>query len=124
MHIQQTAETAINMSSLSEEGFSVAQDSDAYYFGAMPMFVASLGRCTFAVMADYSMRLDISADDVSIQLNWEYARSPTRISKINMEISWPSLPESRIKAVQRAAGLCTIHNTIHHCVDVSTRVTN
>lgn len=112
------------MSALTEEGLIVEQDSEAYYFGAMPMFVASLGRCTFAVLDDYSMRLDVPASNVLIQLEWAYNSKPTRISKIDMLIKWFELPDSRIKAVQRASGFCTIHNTIHDCVDVTTTVVN
>lgn len=122
MKIHLVAETRIEMSDFEEDALEISLESDAHYFGAMPMFVASLGRCTFAVLESYSMRLDVPVHNVTMALDWEYGSNPTRISDITMHIDWPELPQKRIKAVERAAHLCTIHNTISHCVDITTMV--
>lgn len=112
------------MTQLTEEDMEITLASEALYFSAMHMFVAALGRCTFAVMEDYSMRLDVDTHNISIELNWEYAAKPTRISRIDMLITWPELHDSRLKAVQRAAHLCTLHSTLHDCVEIETAVRN
>ncbi len=124
MQIHVVDQTRIEMAAFEEEGIEITQQSDALYFSAMHMFVAALGRCTFAVLEDYSMRIDAETQNVTIDLSWEYASKPTRISEIRMLIHWPELPESRIKAVQRAAHLCTLHSTLHGCVEIETIVTN
>ena len=112
----------LHLSDFEEEGFDIELENEALYFGAIPMFVASLGKCTFAVMESYSMRLDIPADTITMDLEWDYGEKPTRISNIRMQINWPQLPENRVKAVQRASHMCTIHGTIHACVDIVTKV--
>jgi len=122
MHIFVTNPTEITVSQFDQEGIEIELANESLYFGAMPMFVASLARCTFAVLESYSMRLDIDANEIQIKLIWEYAKKPTRISAIDMQILWAVLPESRLKAVSKAAHLCTIHNTINQCVDVNTSV--
>ncbi len=124
MQIHVIDQTRIRMAAFEEEGMDITLESEALYFSAMHMFVAALGRCTFAVMEDYSMRLDVDTDDISIDLSWEYASKPTRISQIRMLIHWAELPDSRLKAVQRAAHLCTLHSTLHDCVEIETLVHN
>lgn len=122
MKIHLMNDKQIEVSEFHEDSFDISLDNEALYFGAMPMFVASLARCTFAVLENYAMRLDVESDLITMRLNWDYASQPTRISEIEMRIYWAELPASRLKAVQRAAHLCTIHNTISHCVQVETRV--
>jgi uncharacterized OsmC-like protein len=114
----------MKMGDFETEGMDISLESEAMYFSAMHMFVAALGRCTFAVLEDYSMRIDAETEDITIELSWEYASKPTRISHITMLIHWSELPDSRIKAVQRAAHLCTLHSTLHGCVEIETKVRN
>lgn len=122
MNIHMIEQSKIQLSDFEDDELLVSLESEALYFGAMPMFVASLGRCTFAVLESYSMRLDLPVHDISMELSWEFGSKPTRISDIEMDISWPELPGKRVKAVERAAHLCTIHNTISQCVDIVTQV--
>lgn len=122
MKIHLINDKQIEVSEFHQDAFDISLASEALYFGAMPMFVASLARCTFAVLENYAMRLDVESDTITMLLNWDYASQPTRISEIQMLICWPDLPASRLKAVQRAAHLCTIHNTINNCVNVETVV--
>jgi len=124
MQIHVVDQTRIKMGAFEEEGMDITLESEAMYFSAMHMFVAALGRCTFAVMEDYSMRIDAETEDITIDLSWEYASQPTRISHIAMLIHWSELPDSRLKAVQRAAHLCTLHSTLHDCVEIETIVKN
>lgn len=124
MQIHVVDQTRIKMGAFEEEGMDITLESEAMYFSAMHMFVAALGRCTFAVMEDYSMRIDAETEDITIDLSWQYANQPTRISHISMLIHWSELPDSRLKAVQRAAHLCTLHSTLHDCVEIETVVKN
>jgi uncharacterized OsmC-like protein len=41
-----------------------------------------------------------------------------------MEVSldWPSLPAERREAARRAAGLCTIHRTLHAPPEITTAI--
>jgi uncharacterized OsmC-like protein len=116
------AETELHLSDFEGDELIFTQESEALYYGAIAMFVTSLGRCTYAVLSNYAMRLDLDPDNITIKLNWDFAYEPTVISEIDMQITWPELPDSRRKAVERAAHLCTVHNTIKECVEITTRV--
>jgi uncharacterized OsmC-like protein len=91
---------------------------------ALAMFVASLGRCTFAVLDHYALRMEVEIENIVTNMTWEFSTDPTRFKVINMDIYWPELPEKRLKSVQRAAHKCTIHTTIKECVEINTRVFN
>ncbi len=122
MRLQLNNETELEIDQFEQDGFDIHLKNEGLYFGAMPLFVTSLARCTFAVLESYSMRLNVEAKEIQMKLVWQYAKKPTRISTIEMQILWKSLPESRLRAVEKAAHLCTIHNTIHNCVDITTSV--
>lgn len=122
MKIHLAAETEQYLSEFEEDGFDLTLESEALYYGAIAMFVTSLGKCTYAVLNSYAMRLNVVPDNIETQLNWAFEFDPTVISKIEMKISWPELPESRKKAVARAAHKCTIHATIKSCVEITVSV--
>ena len=122
MKVHLAAETEQYISEFEEDGFELTLENEALYYGAIAMFVTSLGKCTYAVLNSYAMRLDITPDNITTQLNWDFDYDPTVISKIDMKITWPELPDSRKKAVARAAHKCTIHTTIKNCVDITVSV--
>lgn len=124
MKIHIPAERHLQLSDFDADGFDITSANPALYLSALSMFVASLGRCTFAVLAVFGDRHDIDPDDISMEMRWEFAENPTRFSKIVMDIHWPGLPDKRLKVAQRMAQHCTIHNTIHECVEIVTEVDN
>jgi len=91
-------------------------------FSALQMFVASLGRCTFAVIDHYALRMDVPIENIVTHLEWEFDSEPTRFKTINMKIYWPEVPEKRLASVERAAHKCAISNTIKDCVDINVDV--
>lgn len=91
-------------------------------FHAMQMFGTSLGLCTASVLATYGEHFDAGMDDLIVEVDWDYADDPYRVDDIDMEIQWPSLPDSRRQAAERAARQCTIHNTLHHDPTIETKV--
>lgn len=124
MHIHQLSPTELVLSDQHRADLNVTQESSAITFNALNMFVASLGRCTFAVLRHYGMRLDVPVKNITTHMVWTQEGSkPARIATINLHIHWPELPEKRLASVERATKMCTIHNTIHECVAITTRVT-
>ena len=91
-------------------------------FSALQMFVASLGRCTFAVIDHYALRMDVPIENIVSHLKWEFDSEPTRFKTIWMKIYWPEVPEKRLASVERAAHKCAISNTIRDCVDIQVEV--
>lgn len=125
MEIRLHGESDLTLANFDEPEFEVTVDDGVHaHFSALPMFAASLGLCTASVVETYAERFDVTADDLEIRIDWEYAEAPYRVADIDMGITWPSLPESRRAAVERAAESCTIHNTLEHPPEVATRVTD
>ncbi len=122
MNIHLQAPTRFTISDFEDEELNIQTDSPALYFSALTMWVAALARCTYAVLEVYGHRFGTDSQSVQITMEWEYAEQPTRFRKIVMDIHWPTLPEKRRRAVERAAQHCTIHNTIHDCVEIVTTV--
>ncbi|MCK5727549.1 MAG: OsmC family protein [Thiotrichaceae bacterium] len=124
MNVHLVNQTEVLLSNMHEDGFEQSQENEALYYGAIAMWVTSLGRCTFAVLDHYALRLELEPDDITVTLQWEFDHDPTTIKQIDMHIQWPELPENRLKAVQRASHKCTIHNTIKDCVKIVVTVGN
>lgn len=124
MKVHLAEQTELHLSDMGEDAFEQTLEKEGLYYGAIAMWVTSLGRCTFAVLDNYALRLELESDEITMQLNWEFSHDPTTIKTINLQIKWPNLPENRMKAVQRASHKCTIHNTIKDCVDITVTVEN
>lgn len=122
MNIHLISPTELTIEDMDDEEFHVTSANPVLYFNALSMWVASLSRCTFSVLAVYGDRFDVDPDTIVMTMRWDFLEEPTRFKQIEMDIYWPALSPKRLKAVQRVAQHCTIHNTIHDCVDVATTV--
>jgi uncharacterized OsmC-like protein len=122
MQIALKGESDILLRSFEEPDFEIEIDADDehVHFSALPMFAASLGLCTASVLGEYARQLEISVEELEVRVRWSYDEDPFRVDSIDMEISWPELPESRRKAAERAAAQCTIHNTLEHPPEIQT----
>lgn len=110
------------VSNLDGEGFNVSGEKPVFELTALATFVLSLARCTFSVLWVYGGRKDVDPDTIEMTMSWEFEHDPTRFKKIMMDIYWPSLPGKKLKAAEKMAEHCTIHNTIDRCVDVVSSV--
>lgn len=122
MKIQLNAPEDLEVSELTEPDMQIDSRSEETHFSAMEMFATSLAICTASVMIAYAQRIAASTEGLSVRMRWSYSEQPFRIGDITMDIHWPGLPESRLKAAQRAAAQCTLHNTLEHPPRVETRV--
>ena len=124
MNIHVIGQTELRLSRFDEEGFEVILENNMHRLSALAMFVTALGRCTFAVLDHYALRLDVDVEKIVTHLRWDYHSDPTRFKKINMDIYWPELPEKRVASVERASHKCAISNTIKDCVEIEVNVFN
>lgn len=115
-------DASLTLRDFDQPDFVVESEAPDAHYSALPMFATSLGLCTFAVVAEYAKRFQADTADMEIDLDWDYVDDPYRIGNIDMVIRWPQVPEERLRSVERAATLCTIHNTLHHPPEISTRV--
>lgn len=123
MKIEVLGQTELRLSKWEEDGLDIDLGKMPR-FSALAMFVASLGRCTFAVIDHYALRMDVPIENIVTKLEWDFDSEPTRFKSIKMDIYWPEVPEKRIASVERAAHKCAISNTIRDCVDIQVRVFN
>ncbi|HIO92032.1 MAG TPA: OsmC family peroxiredoxin [Leucothrix mucor] len=124
MIVQVQGQTELRLSRFDLDDFEIVLENKMQKLSALAMFVTSLGRCTFAVLDHYALRMDVEIENIVTKLTWSFSTEPTRFKVIDMDIYWPELPEKRLKSVERAAHKCTIHTTIHDCVEINIRVFN
>jgi uncharacterized OsmC-like protein len=121
MDIHQLDHTQLLLSNLADDQLNTSLEHPSLYLGAISLFVASLGRCTFAVLREYAMRLEVPVKNIHMDMYWTLATGKTnKIESIELAIYWPEIPENRMKAVERASHKCTVHGTISDCVDIKT----
>jgi uncharacterized OsmC-like protein len=115
MVISDIAESGLTIRQVGAAGLQIPDDS---HLDAVQLLACALGSCTWATLATYGQRFDRSADDIEIKVRWALGDGPKRVATMSLDISWPSLPESRLDAATRAARHCTIHATLAHGCEV------
>lgn len=86
------------------------------------MLASGLATCTFSVLHSWATHARLGADDLAIEVRWTFAEQPHRVGAMEMRFTWPSLPESRRRAAERAATLCPIHATLSHPTPIAATV--
>ena len=124
MIIQVLGQTELRLSRFDEDGLDIQLENKVPRYNALAMFVTALGRCTFAVLDHYALRMDVPIENIVTHLEWDYHSDPTRFKTITMKIYWSELPEKRVASVERASHKCAISNTIKDCVDINVSVLN
>ena len=122
MKITLTGEDGIRLEPLPGPMTIEAASADQLY-SPFHMLASGLAFCTYSVLASWASNAKLDADDILIDVKWEFAEDPHRVGVIRMNVEWPSLPPEREKAAARVAEMCAIHATLMHSPDVDTRVT-
>jgi len=78
------------------------------------MLASALASCTFTVMYSWATHHELSANDLTIEVQWIFGDDPQRVSDFGVVFDWPSLPAERLETAKRVAALCTIHATLTH----------
>lgn len=91
---------------------TIEAESPETSYSPFHMLASGLATCVFSVLASWAANADVGADDLAIEIGWTFAEEPHRVGEYKMELTWPSLPESRRAVAERAAGLCPVHKTL------------
>ncbi len=91
-------------------------------FSPFHMLGGSLAACTYSTLASWAQNAKLTFTDLVIEVGWTFAEKPHRVGAITLELTWPSLPATRLEAAKRAAALCTVHQTLHHLPEMTTVV--
>ena len=78
------------------------------------MLASGLASCTFSVLHSWATHAKLPMDDLSLEVHWQFADDPHRVSNMAVIFDWPSLPPVRLAAAKRVAELCTVHATLSH----------
>lgn len=101
---------------------SVEADSPESQFSPFHMLASALATCVFSVLHSWASNSGIGADDLDVEVGWEFAEKPHRVGSFQVQLLWPSLPAERRAAAERAAHLCTVHRTLQSQPEIHTHV--
>ena len=101
---------------------TIEADSADQSYSPFHMLGSSLAYCTFSVLYSWATNSDLDVGDLQVRVAWEFAEDPHRVGRMSMQLQWPSLPENRRAAAQRAATLCAVHATLSHTVPIETEL--
>lgn len=77
------------------------------------LFVASLGSCIGAFVAQYCENHGIDTDGMTIDMTFEKVENPTRLVDLKATVNLPKGDcKQRIEAIRRVAEHCPVHETI------------
>jgi uncharacterized OsmC-like protein len=76
------------------------------------MLAGGLAYCTFSVMYAWAEHAKLPANDLTLEVAWEFVDDPHRVGRYDVRFAWPSLPAKRLEAAKRVAELCTVHATL------------
>ena len=78
-------------------------------------FVASLGSCIAAFVANYCTQSGIDATDMSVDVSFDKVDDPTRLVNLKVQVNLPHGElNGREKALLRVAEHCPVHETMCH----------
>ncbi len=77
------------------------------------LFVASLGSCVGAFVAQYCARAGIDASDMTVDVTFDKLENPTRLTNLKVRVELPhGQCADRQAAIRRVAEHCPVHETI------------
>jgi putative redox protein len=83
------------------------------------LFVASLGSCVAAFVANYCNNTGIDTTGMTVDVSFEKAEDPTRLTDMRVEVNLPRGDlKGRENAILRVAERCPVHETVCTLEDV------
>ncbi|MFP3854513.1 MAG: OsmC family protein [Anaerolineales bacterium] len=79
------------------------------------VFIASIGSCVGALVADYCQRNDVDTRGMTVDVDFEKADKPTRLTNLKVTINMPQgeCTKKRETVIRRVAEHCPVHETIN-----------
>ena len=105
-----------------EEMLTIEAEGPEQSYSPFHMLGSALAYCTFSVLHSWASNSDFDVSDLQVRVQWEFADNPHRVGNMTMQLTWPSLPENRRLAAERASKLCAVHATLSHTVPITTEL--
>lgn len=93
---------------------TIEAESPEMGYSPFHMLASSLATCVYSVLRSWAEHAKLRGNDLAIEVEWQFAEAPYRVGSLHTRLVWPSLPEARRAAAQRAVSLCTVHKTLEH----------
>ncbi len=102
-------------------GFEITSEDIA--ISPYHLLAGSLASCIVLLIQPWAEHVGIDIAPVIIAVGWEHVGAgDNRVKQMDVNLSWPGLPESRKQVVQRLAEACPIHGTLVSGTEISSRV--
>jgi uncharacterized OsmC-like protein len=101
---------------------TIEAESAEMTYSPFHMLGSGLATCTFSVLHSWAAHASLPAEDLAVEVGWEFTENPHRVGSMAVTIDWPSLPEPRRQAASRAAGLCAVKKTLEQAPQIRTEV--
>lgn len=83
-------------------------------FRPSELLLGALGTCTIGTMITFARNQGIEVTNISMHVEDEALKHPERIGRIHMSMSVDTdADDRRVRTLERVAGACKIHNTLH-----------
>jgi uncharacterized OsmC-like protein len=113
MKITLTGEESLRLEPTSGQLTIEAPTPDIQY-SPFHMFGSALGACTLSVLLSWASHKNLEADDLKVDVSWDFVEGQHRVGSMKVRLSWPSLAAELWPRAIRAANLCGVHNTLTH----------
>ncbi len=118
MKITLTGEESLRLEPTSGQLTIEAASRDQGY-SPFHMLGSALGVCTFSVLQSWASNKTIAVDDLKVDVSWTFVEGEHRIGTMKVVLAWPSLSAELWPRVIRAAGLCGVHKTFTHPIEIT-----
>ncbi len=93
------------------QGFEIT--SEDVSISPYHLLAGSLASCIVLLIQPWAERSRVDLGGVTISVGWEHAGAgDNRVQRMDVDLWWPGLPDSRKQVVQRLAEACPIHATL------------
>jgi putative redox protein len=77
------------------------------------LFVVGLASCVASLARAYLLRHGLSAEGLSITVDYDVQERPSRVSDVRLVLRLPEdIPEQRRRGLLAVASRCTVHNSL------------
>lgn len=121
MRIILKSEERVRFEEGGEPGLEIRSTSAKRGFSSFHMLAAALASCTDSVLRSWAAQAGIPTDNLAIDVGWDFADDPPRVSSLRVHLEWPGLPAVRRASAEQAASLCGVHHTLVAPTSVSVR---
>ncbi|MDP9206716.1 MAG: OsmC family protein [Gemmatimonadota bacterium] len=118
MKITLTGEESLRLEPTSGQLTIEAASRDQGY-SPFHMLGSALGVCTFSVLQSWASNKTIAVDDLKVDVSWTFVEGEHRIGTMKVVLAWPSLSAELWPSAIRAAGLCGVHKTFTHPIEIT-----